>query len=146
MLRADRRVDVVHREVMVRLERLVIRQAAERGLWVIRAGRKGVAEVEDILVEERHLDVRMGIVEIDGGLQSAARHWHTGARGEVRLHVVPKVETEHEELAGASGEVVAERVEVDHRRTDLRALQECYDLFERVQHLWRRCYESGESW
>src|SRR5215471_15591087 len=102
MLRADRRVDVVHREVMVRLKRLVVRQPAERGLWVIRAGREGVAEVEDVLVEERHLDVRMGIVEIDGGLQSAARHWHAGARGEVIRDIVPEVETEDEELTGAS--------------------------------------------
>src|SRR2546429_5923134 len=38
------------------------------------------------------------------------------SRGEVRLHVVAEVITEDEELARASREVVAERVEVHERR------------------------------
>ena len=42
-------------------------------------GSVSLREVEDILIEERHLRVRMSIVEVDGGLQRPARHRHADA-------------------------------------------------------------------
>src|SRR5215472_18434509 len=119
MLRVDRRVDVVHCEVMVRLERLVVGHPSEGGLWVVWAGRERVAEVEDVLIEERHLDVRMSVVEVDSALQRTARNWDADARGEVGLHVVAEVKTEDEELAGPSRKVIAERVEINERRASV---------------------------
>src|SRR6266480_2214501 len=92
------------------------RSVAQAGLSVVRAGRHRVAGFKEVLVEVRHLDARVGAIESDGVGERAARDRYARARGEVRLHVVAEVVTEDEELARASREVVAERVEVHERR------------------------------
>jgi hypothetical protein len=60
-------------------ERLVIGHADERRLRVVRTGSERVREVEDVLVEERHLTRGIGVVEVDDRPECPARHRHPDA-------------------------------------------------------------------
>src|SRR5207248_2876490 len=63
----DRCVDAVYAGIMVDLQRLVIRKPEVR-IDRVRIEADALRELEDVLVKERHLDVGMRIIEIDGGL------------------------------------------------------------------------------
>jgi len=70
-------------------------------------------QVEDVLVEERHLPVLVGVVEVDGGLEGPPATGTPDAGGEVRGEVVPELEEQDEELAVRRGESEPRGVEVD---------------------------------
>src|SRR5262245_53391738 len=100
----DRCVNSVHAGIVVDGERLVIGKAAKDRLRIIGAGGKRVGQVEDVLIEERHLDVSMGIVEIDRGLQSPAGDRYAGPRGKVCFQVIAEVEQQNQKFAVSGGE------------------------------------------
>src|SRR5438105_11801595 len=95
----DGLINSVHAGVVINGQRLVVGEAAEGWLRIVHAGSKRRTKVEDILIEERHLDGGIGVIEIDGGLQRSAGHWYSDTRREVRPHVSAEVEGEDEELA-----------------------------------------------
>src|SRR5207237_6162459 len=86
----ERGVDAVDARVVVDRQRLVVRDGILaiaqrlRRVWI---GVQRVRQIEDVLVEERHLEVGVGIVEVDRRLQVFTRYGNTSTRGEVRLHV-----------------------------------------------------------
>src|SRR3954462_11247168 len=92
-------VDPIHARVVIDRERLVVRQTSEDWLRVVRPRLEGIAQIEDVLVEERHLISRMCVVEIYGALERSPSDRHSGSRDEVGLHVVAEIKTQHEELA-----------------------------------------------
>ncbi len=85
-------IDAVDAGVLVDGERLVVGHAAKDGLRIVGARRERHRQLEDVLVEVRHLDVRMRVVEVDRVLQRTAGHRHARARREICLHVVAEVE------------------------------------------------------
>src|SRR5712691_981080 len=97
-------------------ERLFVRQAEA---WVDEVGVQldGLRKVEDVLVKERHLDIGMGIVEVDGVLKCPTRHRDTDAGGEVCCDIALEVEEQDEELAVSRREGEACGIEVNHGST-----------------------------
>ena len=142
---SDCRVNAVHAGVVVDRQRLVVRQAAELRLRIVRPRGEGVAKLEEVLVEERHLLVRVGIVEVDGALQRPASHRHAarGSRREVFRDVVAEIEAEDQELAVGGWEVETGRVQVDHRCTCGAQCRE--SVFDRVHDRLRSRHERVES-
>ena len=128
---------------MVDGERLIVGQPAEDRLRIIRTGRQRIGQIPKVLVEERHLDVRMGVVEVDGGLQRPARHRHADARAEIRRHVVAEFEKQYEELAIGRCEIETRRIQVNHRGACRRELP--HGSLKRVQDRLRRRDERVES-
>src|SRR5689334_6033323 len=74
---ADGSVDAVHSVIVISGKRLVVSHAAKSGLRIVRTGRHGCNQVPDVLVEIRHLDIRMCIVKCNGSIQCLACHWHS---------------------------------------------------------------------
>src|SRR5207302_9240637 len=64
----------------------LFRSVAAEQARILRCVRIGgvqrVRQVEDVLVEERHLDIRVGLVEVDGCLQRPAGNGHAEAGGD----------------------------------------------------------------
>ena len=82
---AQRGVDPVDSEVLVLGERLVVGGSPEKRLRIVGSRRHRGTELPKILIKERHLVVRMGVVESDAIVQGLARHRNSDARGEVTL-------------------------------------------------------------
>src|SRR5215467_2144312 len=99
VLAAQRPVDVLLSPGLVGRQRLVVGLPAKGRLRVVRTRRHAVAEIEDVLVEERHLLPCVRVVEIDERLQRPTRARYSAAGGEVALDVIFEVEAEDFELA-----------------------------------------------
>src|SRR5262249_35026654 len=110
----DRCVNSIHTGIVVDGQRLVVGKAAKHRLGIVGTGCQRVGEVEDVLIEERHLHVGMGIVEIDGGLQSPAGDRHAGPGSKVCLYVITEIEQQNQQFAVSRGESEASRVEIDY--------------------------------
>src|SRR5262249_47330148 len=124
------------------LERLIVGQSTERRLRIVGAGRQRVGQLEQLLFEERHLDVGVRVVEGDGVGQGLARHRNAAASGEVRLQVVSEFVQQDEKFAIGRGEREAGGVQVDHRRAGLRERVE--RRLDRIQYRLRRT-DIGEA-
>ena len=85
----------------------------------------------------------MRIVEVDGGLERAARDRNASARGEVGGHVVAELVEEHEELAVRRGEFEPRRIEIDDRGARGRKRRE--RVLDRRRHRCRCRHEWIES-
>src|SRR5882724_3889035 len=137
---ADGRVDAVYARVVIDRERLVVRHwerdSRRIGFDKVGIGIDGLSELEDVLVEERHFDGRMGIVEVDRGLQRPVRHRYGDAGSEVLRHIELEVVKQHQELAVTWRESEASRIEVDHGGTC--RTQRRYCRLEGIEHGLRR--------
>jgi hypothetical protein len=86
-------VDSVNSSVLINIERLIVGDSEG---WIdhVRIEGDRFRKLEDVLVEERHFDVGMRIVEIDRALKITARHRHSDTRleviGDVAFEIVEK--------------------------------------------------------
>ncbi len=73
---ADGCVDSVYPSVLIAVEGLVVGDAED---WIdyVWIQHDRLRELEDVLVEEWHLNIGMSIVEVDRALKISARDWHT---------------------------------------------------------------------
>src|SRR2546430_15631773 len=80
------------------------------------AGVERVRQVEDVLIEEWHLDIRVGVVEVDGCLQRPAGNRYADAGGKVGSEVVLEVIEQYPKLASRGRESESCRVQIDDGR------------------------------
>src|ERR1700676_1375335 len=87
----------------------------------------------------------MGIVEVDGGLQCAARDRHADTGGKVLGHIRLEFIEQDEELSIRRRESESCRIQVDNRCACV--LKGLHSFFECIQHRLWRCYvrETAQS-
>jgi hypothetical protein len=77
----DGRVDSIYARILIDIEGLVV---GETEVWidVVRIEHDRLRKLEDILVEEWHLDIGMSIIEVDRTLKISPcdRHAYTGLK------------------------------------------------------------------
>src|ERR1700675_389122 len=81
-----------------------------RRVWIARIQR--IRKVEDVLIEERHLDICVRVVEVDRCLQRPAGNRYPDAAGKVRTYIVPAVIEPYAGLACRGGEGACRRVQI----------------------------------
>src|SRR5215472_3327363 len=74
-------VNSVYACIVVNGQRLIVGKPSEYRLGIIGTGCKRVGEVENVLVEERHLHIGVSVIEIDRALQIAAGYGYADSGG-----------------------------------------------------------------
>ena len=114
----DGRVDSIYTRILIDIEGLVVRET-EVWINVVRIEHDGLRKLEDILVEEWHLNVGMSIVEVDRALKISACDRHADARLEVICDVTFEIVEQDEELAVCRREDESLGIQVNYCRAGI---------------------------
>src|SRR5205807_3900458 len=133
----------VNAGIVINGQRLIVSHTSKGRLRIVNGGSERSAKVEDVLIEKRHLDVGIGIVEVDGGLQRSARHRYADTGREVCPYVSAEVKAQDQEFAIGWWEGETCGIEINHGGACVR--QRRHRRFEGVEHRLRCWDERIES-